>query len=218
MGVMGEESKKPNQQGEEYLVPVERYMAAAVRLGARVSNGYLQRRGFIFTVRPDGLRIFNLKRIDERIRIAAKMIARYNPSRVMVHSTKPYASRPIQMFCKFVGCLPVTGRLIPGTLTNPYLSHHVDIDLLMVADPKTDFQAINEASLTGIPVIALVDTDSDITFIDFAIPCNNKGRNSLALIFWLLARQVLRERGELKPDEDLPVSWEEFRVPVGQSQ
>lgn len=198
------------------MIPVERYMAAAVRLGAKVSNDYLQKRGFIFAVRPDGLRIFNLKRIDERIRIAARMIARYPPNRVLAHSTKPYASRPIQMFCKFVGCIAVTGRLIPGTLTNPNLPTHMDVDLLIVADPKTDAQAVNEAAIMGIPVIALVDTDSDISYIDLAIPCNNKGRNSLAMVFWLLARQVLRERGELKPDQDLPVSWEEFRVPLAQ--
>jgi len=44
------------------------------------------------------------------------------------------------------------------------------------------------------------------------IPCNNKGRGSLALIFWLLTRQVLRERGEIPPTGDLPVSPDDFKA------
>jgi len=70
----------------EFLVPIERYMAAGVRLGTRMSNKYLEKRGFIFSVRHDGLRIFDLRKIDERIRIAAKMIARYDPPKVVVVS------------------------------------------------------------------------------------------------------------------------------------
>jgi SSU ribosomal protein S2P len=97
-------------------------------------------------------------------------------------------------------------------LTNPNLPHYQEVDLLFVVDPKLDAQAVSEAAKMGIPVMALVDTDTPYQYIDFMIPCNNKGRKSLALIFWILARQVLRERGELKPDQDLPVPPEEFET------
>jgi small subunit ribosomal protein S2 len=201
----------------EYLVPLEKYLSAGVRLGTRLSNKYLEDRGFIFAVRPDGLRIFDIKKIDERLKIAAKLIARYQPDRILVHTTRPYGFKPVQMFCKFVGCKALTGRFIPGTLTNPNLPHYQEADLLFVVDPRLDAQAVAEAAKMGIPVVALVDTDTPHQYIDFMIPCNNKGRKSLALIFWILARQVLRERGELKPDQDLPVPPEEFETRLGQT-
>lgn len=198
----------------EFLIPIEKYMAAGVRLGTRMSNKYLQKRGFIFTIRHDGLRIFNLKKIDERIRIAAKMIAMYEPDKVLAYSAKPYGWKPVQMFAKFTRCKVLTGRFIPGTFTNPSAPYYMEVDLLISTDPKADAQAISEASRMGIPVIALVDTDTPHEFIDLVIPCNNKGRKSIALIYWLLAKRVLIERGELKPTEDLPVSPEEFEVKI----
>ncbi|KUO90086.1 MAG: 30S ribosomal protein S2 [Thermocladium sp.] len=206
------DKKEEQVSGEELLVPIEKYMAAGVRLGAKISNNYLIKRGFIFSVRPDGLRIFNLKKIDERIRIAAKMMTRYDPSKIVAHSVKPYGFKPMEMMCKFVGCKVVAGRFIPGSFTNPSLDNYMDAELLIIADPKTDIQSLKEAAATGIPVIGLVDTDNDPNYIDLMIPCNNKGRGSLALIFWLLTRQVLRERGEIPPTGDLPVSPDDFKA------
>ncbi|MFB6489843.1 MAG: 30S ribosomal protein S2 [Thermoproteus sp. AZ2] len=196
----------------EYLVPLERYLSSGIRLGTKLSNKYLRDKGFIYAVRPDGLQIFDIRKIDERLKIAAKFIARYPPDRVLVHTTRPYGFKPIEMFCKFVGCKYIAGRFTPGTLTNPYLPNYTEVDLLIVVDPKLDSQAVKEAASVGIPVVALVDTDTPYEFIDLMIPCNNKGRRSLALIFWILARQVLRERGELKPDQDLPAPPEEFET------
>ncbi len=116
------------------------------------------------------------------------------------------------MFCKFVRCRAITGRFIPGTFTNPNLNHYIEADLLISTDPKADVQAIEEAATMGIPVIALMDTDTPISYVDLIIPCNNKGRRSLALIYWLLARQVLRVRGgELKENEDLPCHLRSLR-------
>ncbi len=169
---------------------------------------------FIYNVRPDGLYILDVRKTDERIRIAAKFIARYEPSKVVAVSARQYGQQPVRMFCSLTRAIPVVGRFIPGTFTNPSLSNYIEADIVIVTDPKADSQAIDEASEVGIPVVALCDTDNLCSNIDLIIPVNNKGRKSLALAYWLLARQVLRERGEIGPNDDLPVPVEAFEAKI----
>lgn len=197
---------------EELLIPLEMYLAAGVRIGTRMKSKPMER--FIYSVRPDGLYLLDVKKTDERIRTAAKFIAQYDPHRVVAVSARQYGQRPVKKFCAIVGCIPIVGRFPPGTFTNPSLSKYIEADLLIVTDPRMDAQAVEEASRAGIPVVALCDTDSPLQFIDLVIPVNNKGRRSLALVYWLLARQVLRERGDLPPDGDLPALIDDFEARV----
>jgi len=129
-----------------------------------------------------------------------------------VASTRIYGRRPVEMFCQVTGAVSVAGRFIPGTLTNPRLPTHIDAEVVLVVDPKADEQVVSEATKMGIPVVALCSTDNSLTDVDLAIPANNKGRRALATIFWLLARQVLRERGDIPPDGDIPYSVEDFEA------
>jgi small subunit ribosomal protein S2 len=73
-------------------------------------------------------------------------------------------------------------------------------------------QAVKEAAKIGVPVIALCSTDNDFSFVDLVIPTNNKGRRALAVIYWLLARQILRERGEIPADGDPVLTIEDFEI------
>ncbi len=209
-GAEGQDERQKEEEG--LLVSLETYLATGVRIGTRMKSKFTER--FIYSVRPDGLYLFDVKKIDERIKIAAKFIARYEPPTVVVVSARPYGYRPVQKFCAFTGCKPIVGRFPPGTFTNPALKGYIDANLLVVTDPRVDSQALSEAAKMGIPVVGLCDTDSPIEYVDLIIPTNNKGRKALALIYWLLARQVLRERGELPPDGDLPVPVNEFEARV----
>ena len=97
-------------------------------------------------------------------------------------------------------------------LSNPLYPDRYEPSVIIVSDPKADVQAVKEASTLGIPVVALCSTDNDFSFVDLVIPTNNKGRRALAVIYWLLARQILRERGEIAPDADPVETIEDFEI------
>ncbi len=196
----------------ELLVPLEKYLSAGVHIGTHICTAYMKR--FVYRIRPDGLHILDIRKTDERLRIAAKFLARFEPSKIVAVSVRQYGQRPVQKFCTYVGCKAITGRILPGTFTNPSLEIYMEPDVILVTDPRADSQAIDEAARMGIPVVALADTDNRVENIDLIIPVNNKGRKSLALVYWILAREILREQGKIPPDQDLPEPPEAFEFKV----
>jgi len=189
-------------------------LSSGIQIGTRIKTAEMEQ--FIFRVRPDGLFVLDLKKTDERIRAAAKFIAQFEPSKIMVVSARLYGKTPVKKFCEVTKATPIIGRFLPGLFSNPAYSTHIEPNLVIVTDPKTDLQAINESAAIGVPVIALCDTDNSFTNIDFVIPVNNKGKRALATVFWLLARQVLRERGEIGTDEDLSISIDDFETKLAE--
>lgn len=207
-----EEGREVKHRDIELLIPLEQYLAAGMHIGTHMCTKFMEK--FVYRVRNDGLYILDIRKIDERIRIAAKFLARYDPSKIAVVSVRQYGQKPAQKFCKYIGCRAFTGRFLPGTFTNPSLKQYFEPDIVLITDPRADSQALKEAAEIGIPVIALTDTDNRTEFIDLIVPANNKGRKSLALIYWLLTRQVLRERGLLPTDTDLPEPPSEFEAKI----
>lgn len=207
---MAIEDKEMVPKAEGLLLPLEELLAAGLHIGTRIKTGDMEQH--IFRARPDGLFILNIGNTDQRIKCAAKFISRLDPSRVMVVSSRLYGKTPVEKFCELTKCVPAVGRFMPGLLSNPLQPKHAEPDLVMITDPRADWQTINEASCSGIPVIGLTDTDNVFSGIDLAIPVNNKGRRALATIYWLVARQVLRERGELPPDGNITATIDDFET------
>lgn len=118
----------------------------------------------------------------------------------------------VEKFCEATGALPRIGRFMPGTFTNPLYPGHLDAELVLVADPMSDTQAIVEAGKLGVPVIAVCDTDNVTDDIDLVIPGNNRGRKSFAAIFWLLARSTLLHAGLLTEEQPMKYTIEDFET------
>ncbi len=201
---------------DNLLLPRDTLLSAGIHIGTRMKTRDME--PFIYRVRPDGLFVLDVQRTDERIRVAAKFLARFEPSKVAVAASRLYAHEPIRKFCALTGAKPVIGRFIPGLLSNPLYPNRIDPEVIVVSDPRADAQAVKEASKVGIPIVALCSTDNEFAGVDLVIPTNNKGRRALAVIFWLLARQILRERGELSIDKDPTMPIEDFEAKLSRDE
>lgn len=197
---------------EELLLPRDVLLSAGIHIGTRMKTKDMDQ--FIYRVRPDGLFVLDVKKTDERIRIAAKFLSRFEPPKITVVAARLYARHPAKKFCEITKATPIVGRFVPGLLSNPLYPNHLEPAVIIVSDPKADVQAVKEAGIMGIPVVALCSTDNEFSGVDFVIPTNNKGRRALAVIYWMLARQVLREKGELAPDKDMDLSIDEFETKI----
>ena len=198
------------EMDEDLLVPRRVYEEHQVHIGTKVKTKDML--GFVDHVRNDGLYIIDVRKTDERIRVAGKFLARFPPDRILVVSQRIYGHRPIEMFAKVVGAKAIPGRMIPGTLTNPSLPHFIEPEVVILTDPAVDQQALREAARMRIPIVAVVDVNNRLSFVDLAIPANNKGRKSLALIYWLLAREILKNRGDIKDYSEFTYKPEDFET------
>jgi small subunit ribosomal protein S2 len=201
---------------EELLLPQDTLLSAGIHIGTRMKTGDMEQ--FIYRVRPDGLFVLDVKKTDDRIRVAAKFLSRFEPAKVAAAAARLYAQEPVTKFCQVTGATPIVGRFIPGLLSNPLYPNRIEPDVLIVSDPRADFQAVKEAASVGIPVVALCSTDNEFVGVDLVIPTNNKGRRALAVIYWLLSRQVLRERGELAADKDPALTIDDFEAKIAREE
>jgi small subunit ribosomal protein S2 len=215
-----EEEKKSEDEtvvvAEELLLPRDTLLSAGIHIGTRMKTKDMEQ--FIYRVRSDGLFVLDVKKTDDRIRVTAKFLARFEPAKIAAAAARLYAQEPATKFCEIIRATPVIGRFIPGLLSNPLYANRIEPEVIIVSDPRADSQAVKEASSAGIPVVALCSTDNEFSGVDLVIPTNNKGRRALAVVYWLLARQILREKGELAPDKDLPLTIEDFEAKISREE
>ncbi len=197
---------------EELLLSEEEYQKSGVHIGTQVKSKDMQ--DYIFKIRNDGLYILDIKKTNSMLITAGKMLARFKPSEILVAAQRQYAFKPVSKFSEIVGSESIVGRFIPGTLTNPQLESYREAKVILVTDPLADTQVMKEAKRVGIPIIALCDANNKTDYVDVVIPTNNKGRRSLAVIYWLLAREILKNRGTLTDTADFKPTIEDFEAQI----
>ncbi len=202
--------EKPAEADKKLLIPEEAYLTSGVHIGTQQKSADMK--PFLFKVRNDGLYVLDVKKTDERIKTSAQMLARYDPSEILVVSARQYGKKPAKTFAKTIGAQVLAGRFIPGTLTNYNLRDFIEPNIIFVTDPAADQQAIREAIKVGIPIIGLCDANNETKNVDMVIPSNNKGRRSLALVYWLLTREVLKGQGKIAVDDDFKLTVDDFEA------
>jgi len=175
-------------------------LVAMAHLGSQ--NLDFQMEQYIFKRKNNGVCLFNIRKMWDKIVLAARAIAAVeNPADVCVISARQIGQRAVLKYARYTGATPIAGRFTPGSFTNQIQQAFKEPRLIIVTDPVADHQPIKEASYVNIPVIAFVTSDNPLRFIDIAIPCNNRGTASIGLMLWFLAREVLRIRGSLVRSE-----------------
>lgn len=193
---------------KQLIVPQDQYLKAGIHIGTKFKTKYMEK--FIYKTRPDGLSVLNLQKIDERLRIVGKFLANYNPEDILVVCRRENGWKAAKKLGEVTSMNIVAGRYPPGILTNPNLEKYTEAKVIIINDAWPDRNAVNDAITVGIPVIALCDTNNQTNNIDFVLPCNNKGKKSLGLIYWIIANEYMKNRGMLKGSEDIKATVEEF--------
>ena len=196
----------------ELLIDQATYLEAGIHIGTKIKTPGMKR--FIYKIREDGLYLLELSVIDKKIKEAAKLLAQYDPKDIIVTASRIYAIASASKFAEITKSKLITGRVVPGIFTNPNRDDFTEPGIVLLSDTRNERQAVKEASTTSIPVVALCDTDNWIKFVDLVVPCNNKGRRSLALVYFLLSREFLKEKGLIKTNEEFNYKISDFEAKV----
>jgi len=193
---------------EQLLVPLDTYLKVGVHIGTKFKTKYMEQ--FIYRIRPDGLAVLNVQKIDERMNLAIKFLCKYNKEDILIVGRRENGLDAVKLFSKLTGIRCFAGRYPPGILTNPNLENFIEAKVLLVTDPWPDRNAVFDAIKCGMPVVALCDTNNESNFVDIVVPCNNKGKKSLGLFFYLFAREFLKTKCLIKSEEEMSVKLDKF--------
>ncbi len=200
---------------QQLLVPLDTYLRAGLHIGTKFKTKYME--PFIYKIRPDGLAVLNVQAIDKRLAVVAAFLSKFEPQDILVIGKRENGWKAMQMFSRLTGARTYPGRYHPGILTNPELEDFMEAKVVLVTDPWPDKDAVKDAVHVSSSVIALCDTNNETTYVDLAIPCNNKGRKSLGLVFYILAREYLLRRKMIKNEKEMTISVDEFMQEEGQA-
>ncbi|MDO8627390.1 MAG: 30S ribosomal protein S2 [Candidatus Diapherotrites archaeon] len=204
-----------DQQTPTILTEADKYLKAGAHIGTKFKSGQMLK--YVFKERKDGLKVMNIQTLDSRIKLVAELLAKFEPKQIVVVSRKLYGHTAVKKFAEIIGCKEITGRFVPGTFTNPQSKQFTELKALLATESDIDLQAINEASSVHSVVVSLVSTNNTLKNVDLAVPINNKGRKSLALFYYLLAREYQKIKGAISSDSEFNYKVDDFEFILQES-
>lgn len=196
----------------EEMMPIEDLLASGAHIGVKFRTKFME--PYVYKIRPDGLSVLDTEKILEQIKNAARLLSEYEPEEILVVSRRESGWKPVKMFAKAIGARKKIDRYVPGSITNPEYEKFFEPKIIILTDPWTDRNALKDAVKTSIPVISLCDSNNTTRNVDLCIPCNNKGKKSLAMIYWLLAREFLKQKEVIKDYDEFKPAVDDFTQKV----
>ncbi|UCD03560.1 MAG: 30S ribosomal protein S2 [Candidatus Woesearchaeota archaeon] len=196
-------------QKSELLVPLKEYLSAGIQVGTKSRTKDME--DFIYKVHQNKLAILNVEKINERLAVAAKLVSQYNSEDILIVCRRENGWLAVKKFAETIpGVKYFIGRYPAGVTTNPNLDNYIEPKLIIVTDPWPDKNAINDAAIVGIPVIAMCDSNNDFKSVDLVIPCNNRGNKALGLVYWILANEYAKAKGYIAKNKTIKASIDSF--------
>lgn len=192
----------------DLLVPMETYLKYDTRKGVESKTEDMSK--FVYRVRNNGEAILDINKIDKRLRTASNFLAQFEPDEIFIVGRREESVEPIDKFAEITGVKKMTGRYHPGILTNPSYRYYFEPSILFSNDPWIDQQAIRDALRSNIPIMSLVNTNDVFQDLDFVVPCNNRDEKSLALVYFILAREYMIKRGKIESEEEFDYEVKDF--------
>lgn len=189
------------------MVDLDEYLTCGVHIGTKFKNVFSKK--FIQTAKSDGIRLLDIRKIDDRLKILIDLISKYNPEDVAIMGRRANAKKALNLFSKLTGIDVFTKRYLPGKLTNTELDGFKEYKLVIVCDPFTDKNLLAEAFSQGIMTVGFVDTNNTFKCLDYVVPLNNKGKKALGLAFYLIAKKYLASK-KILAEKDFKYSIEDF--------
>src|SRR3989344_1151485 len=196
------------EQDETLLIDSNEFLKSGIHIGTKFKTKYMA--PFIYKTRPDGLSVLNLQKINDRIKLAVNFLSQYEPGDILICSRRENGYKSLKKLNELTGMRVIIGRYPPGILTNTNLETFIEPKIILVCDPWTDKNAVDDAVRVGVPVIALCDTNNQSNKLDLVVPCNNKGKKSIGLVIYLLAREYMKKRGLLAEGQEMPATMDDF--------
>ncbi len=196
------------EQEENLLIDSKEYLKSGIHIGTKFKTKYMSK--FIYKTRSDGLSVLNLNKIDERIGFAINLLSNYAPEDILIVCRRENGWKALKQLNILTGIKIINGRYPPGILTNINLKTFIEPKIIFVCDPWPDKNAVEDANKARIPVIALCDTNNQSNKLDLVVPANNKGKKSVGIIFYIIAREYMRKKNLLRGDEEMPATLEDF--------
>ena len=189
------------------LTDLEEYMSCGVHIGCEVDNKFSKK--YIQTYRNDKTKLINIGEIDRKLKVLSNLLLNEDKDKILVIGKKENVKKAASKFSKLTGIRTFTSRYLPGNLSNIGLKNFEEFKVVILCDPTTDKNILNEAFENGCFIASFCDTKHTPSKVDLLVPINTKGKKSLALAFYLLTKNYLISK-KLINQKDFKYSIDDF--------
>jgi len=188
-----EEIQASKKKGK-MLIDLEEYVKTGIYLGTRVVTPDMKK--FVYRRRADGLAIFNTNLIDEKLKEGIEYLSKFEPEEVVLVCKRQSGWKAAKLFEKATGIRAFTKKYPAGVMTNTQLNDFLETEMSIITDAWLDKNALKDTLDVKKEVLMICGTNNFSKGANQVIIGNNKSGKSIGIIYYLLARGYLKNKGK----------------------